>query len=214
MNVALASLFRRHGNPVKLTRGAEFLVEKERCRHVVLLEEGSARVFRSRAGDREGTLYRVRPGELCLIASLAALREEPLLASATVDEPAAGWAVPAAAFRALFGRDEFLRQMFLAAVARRMRALLELLEDIQELSVDDRLASYLLDRARVGPSTAGSGRLDTTHEKIAADLWTAREVVSRSLKGLEQRGCVRLERGSIVVLDPDRLAGVTTRLGG
>ena len=78
--------------------------------------------------------------------------------------------------------------------------------------MDERLASYLLDRARVGPRTSGEGRLETTHEKIASDLWTAREVVSRALKGLEQRGCVRIERGTIVVLDAELLAGVCSRV--
>jgi CRP/FNR family transcriptional regulator len=214
MNVALATLFRRYGSPVALGRGSTCFVEKEPCRQVALLDEGCVRIFRSRPGDREGTLYRVQPGELCLVSSLAALSEQPLLASAAADEAATGWALPAAAFRKLFAQDEFLRTTFLGVLARRLRALIELLEDTQDLSVDDRLASYLLDRARVGPGTAGAGRLDMTHEKIAADLWTAREVVSRALKGLEQRGCVRLERGSIVVVDPDRLAGVSSRLEG
>jgi CRP/FNR family transcriptional regulator len=214
MNAALATLFQRHGSPVGLSRGTALFVEKEPCRHVLLLKEGSVRLFRSRLGDREGTLYRLRAGELCLVSCLAALSDEPLLASAVVDEPAVGWTLSAPAFRKLVGQDEFLRGIFLATVASRMRALLELLEDIQDLPVDDRLASYLLDRARVGPGTAGAGRLDTTHEKIAADLWTAREVVSRALKGLEQRGCVRIERGSVIVLDPDGLAAVASRMGG
>ncbi len=206
MNAGLAILFRRHGSAARFAPGAALFTEGDPCRHVILFEEGSVRLFRPRPGDREGTLYRVRAGELCLASCLGALREEPLFASAEVDGPAAGWAVPAPTFRRLFDQDEYLRRMFLDTLSGRLRALFELFADIQDLSVDDRLASYLLDRARVGPRMAGEGRLMTTHEKIAADLWTAREVVSRALKGLEQRGCVRLERGSVVVLNPERLA--------
>ena len=213
MNATLATLFRRHGSPFHLARGTGLFAEGEPCRHVGLLEEGSVRVFRSRPGDREGTLYHMRPGELCLVSCLGALNDEPLRGQRLGRRPAVGWAVPAAAFRRLFGSDEFLRGLFLASLSGRLRVILELLDDIQNLSVDGRLACYLLDRARVRPGMAGEGRLEMTHEKIAADLWTAREVVSRALKAFEQRGCVRLERGSVVVLDPDRLTGVARRPG-
>jgi CRP/FNR family transcriptional regulator, anaerobic regulatory protein len=214
MNEALESLFRRHGNPVDAPPGASLFSESQPCRHVVLLASGSIRVYRVRAGDREATLYRVRPGELCLASCLAALCDAPLLARAVAEEPLRGWAVPAESFRQLFLREEPLRDAFLDLVLRRVRTLLELIEEIQDHSVDDRLAAYLLDRARVGPGTAGEGRLAMTHEKIAADLWTAREVVSRALKGLEHRGCVRIERGSVVVLDAERLADASSQPDG
>ena len=207
MHAPLVALFQRNGSPFQLPRGTALFAEAETCRHVGLIEKGLVRVYRSRPGDREGTLYELRPGELCLVSCLAALSDEPLVASATIDGDSSGWAIPAAAFRRLFASDESLRGLFLAALSGRLRAVLELLDEIQNTSVDDRLASYLLDRARVRPGAAGEGRLDATHEKIAADLWTAREVVSRALKAFEQSGCVRLERGSVVVVDSARLAG-------
>ena len=207
MNKPLTALFQRHGNPFRLSPGTALFAEGDRCRQVGLIEKGLVRVYRSRPGDREGTLYELRPGELCLVSCLGALNDEPLVASATVDEEAAGWTIPAAVFRRVFASEESLSGVFLASLSGRLRAVLELLDGIQNLSVDERLASYLLDRARVRPGAAGEGRLETTHEKIAADLWTAREVVSRSLKAFEQRGGVRLERGSVVVVDPARMTG-------
>ncbi len=199
--------FRRRGTRFDLDRGVRLFTEGEPCRDVPWLTRGTVRVFRSSGGGgREGTLYVLAPGDTCVVSALSALRGLPLPASAVTEEACAGLFVPAPLFRDALCEEAFLDR-FLDDAAQQFTGLLGLMQEIQFRSIERRVADYLLDRAKTVPGT-GTARLPTTQERIAADLWTAREVISRSLRAFEARGWVALGRGVICVLDVSALSRV------
>lgn len=196
--------FRRRGTRFDLGRAVRVFTEGEPCRDVPWLTRGTLRVFRTSGGGREGTLYLLGPGEICAVGALSALRGLPLPATAVTEDECSGLFVPAPVFREAL-RDGAFLDRFLDDTAQRFSGLLGLMQEIQFRSIERRVADYLLDRARTVPGT-GTARLPTTQERIAADLWTAREVVSRSLRAFESRGWVALGRGVISVLDASALS--------
>jgi CRP/FNR family transcriptional regulator len=95
--------------------------------------------------------------------------------------------------------DAFRRFVF-ATFTSHLGSLITLVEAVAFGRVDTRLARHLLDHADA------AGTLQATHQALANELGTAREVISRQLKDFEQRQLVRLQRGSISVLDRERLS--------
>ena len=112
-----------------------------------------------------------------------------------------GYTISQAMFQRLLAESALFREFIFRYFAERVTDLMQLVEEIAFGGMDQRLANYLLER---GP------QIETTHQVIADELGTVREVVSRRLKQLEARKLVRLERGQIVLLDAPglrRLAG-------
>jgi CRP/FNR family transcriptional regulator len=86
-----------------------------------------------------------------------------------------------------------MREFVFTLLSRRLSGVMELVEEVAFGRMDERLAEYLVERS-------ADNRLETTHQKIANDLGTSREVVSRLLKDLERKGKVRLSRNEIILL--------------
>jgi CRP/FNR family transcriptional regulator len=89
--------------------------------------------------------------------------------------------------------DETMREFVFTLLSRRLSGVMELVEEVAFGRMDERLTDYLVERST-------NGRLETTHQKIANDLGTSREVVSRLLKDLERAGTVKLSRSEIMLL--------------
>ncbi len=177
--------------------GALFYSEGQRTDHFGLVGQGNIRVFKSASNGRELTLYHVRDGEPCLINLLCVVLNRPAMASALVEDPTAVVAVPADVFRNLLTRSDAVRRFVFESTAARMVDILSLVEEITVRRMDARLASLLLRRvAMQRPNTA----ILSTHDDFAAELGTAREVVSRVLKEMERKGAVRLARGRVLVI--------------
>jgi CRP/FNR family transcriptional regulator, anaerobic regulatory protein len=170
---------------------------------VPCVASGSVRVFRTSATGRELTLYRVTAGQTCFVSVLAALLARPIAASATAESPVEAWSIPAATFRACFRSSDSVRDYVVELIGARMVALMDLAQDVAFRRVDQRLAEYLYARftQQPGPERA----LAITHEQIASQLGTAREVVSRLLRDFEVLGAVSVSRARVALRDELRL---------
>lgn len=188
----------RHAMPFHATPSV-LRQEGDPCRAVTLLASGSLRVAKRRASGREITLYFVQPGSLCALEVLAVLAGTPYAAEAVVEVAATGASIPAAAFRELVEAEPGLRAYLDRLVDSRMSLVLDLVGDVALGRLESRLAAAVLQHA--GPADVAM----VTHERLAQELACAREAVSRALGGWERAGIVRLGRGSLTVLDADRL---------
>jgi len=169
--------------------------------------EGGLRVSLQDASGHAILLYRVGPGESCVLTTTCLLGGRTYPAEGVVEVPSRGLFLPSPAVEALIEGSPAFRRFALAQIGARLADLLALVSEVAFRRTDARLAAWLSERARAcGP------RLETTHEAIAKELGTAREVVSRLLKELERRGLLRLGRGTIE-LAPDAGAALA-RLGG
>lgn len=187
-------------NLVHLDAGAYFLREGDSCAHFAVLVSGRMRVFKLGERGHEITLYHVGAGEACPLNVSCILSDRPVPAMARVEEDVDAIVIPAATFRSWMARHEWLRTFVFTTFATRLSEMMSLVEEVAFRRMDQRLARRLHDILLV-PSPAGGKRqsVEITHAELAADLGTAREVVSRLLKELERLGAISLSRGKIAL---------------
>lgn len=179
----------------KLAPGEALFIEGEPASHVAAVGSGSVRVFRIGATGRQITLYHVRPQESSLVGMLSVLLGRPLIATAQAEVDTEVAMLPAAALREWVGVSEAMRGFIFETMTRALVDVTSLLEDIAFRSIESRLAVLLAQHAD------DQGLIRMRHEDIAAELGTAREVVSRILEGFEREGLIALARGRIAVRD-------------
>ena len=170
------------------------------CERYLMVLEGSVRVQKLAENGREIVLYRVAAGETCVLTTSCLLAGERYPAEGVTESPVTAAALPLARFQEALARSETFRRFVFTSFGERMAELMTLVEAIAFGRLDSRLAQRLL---ALGRSAA---RVPITHQQLAAELGSAREVISRLLKEFERHGVIALERGEIAILDPAALA--------
>lgn len=191
----------RVGRESRLPAGATICELGQRCDHLALVLDGQARVFELAESGREITLYRVGAGECCILTASCIMSGERFPAFARCEQALRMILIPAAEVDGFMQRFPSWRRFVWKLLASRLSGVLALLEEVTFRRLDQRLIRYLLRLYR----ETGSGVLKLTHQRIADELGSSREVVSRILKDLEQRGALELSRGRIHLSDPSRL---------
>jgi CRP/FNR family transcriptional regulator len=167
------------------------------CGAYVMRLAGQSRVYKMSSSGREILLYRVAAGETCVITTTCLLGHSNYPASTIVEEPIRDVIIPAPAFNQLMVDSAVFRRFVMTNYGVLISDLIVLLDEVAFHSLDARLAKLLLD--------SGSSSIDRTHQFIADELGTAREVVSRQLKRFEQKGWVALGRGHVEITDRAKL---------
>jgi len=190
----------QHANEVVLDAGQRVFVQGQTADNYLVVTEGCVKVFaRSRAG-KEVILYHVNQGEMCFLTTACLLGHTKYPAEAITELETTASVIPAKDFDRLLNDSHPFRQFVFEGLSQRLAQVTQRFEQMVLESVHHRLAEFLLIHADT------NGVLETTHEALAMEIGTAREVVSRHLKSMEQKGLIRAERGLVVVLKPDILA--------
>lgn len=168
--------------------------------YLLLLLEGSVRVQQASENGREIVLYRVAAGESCVLTTACLLAYEDYRAEGIAETDVTAVAVPRGTFDSLIGRSAAFRKFVFTAYSRRITDLFFVIEEIAFRRLDIRLAQHLI---RLG---AGADSIEVTHQQLAIELGSAREVVSRQLQEFQRRGWLSLGRGSIQILNAAALA--------
>ena len=171
------------------------------CSHLALVLNGQARVYKSGPEGRELTLYRVRPGESCILTTSCILSDRSFPAFAVAETELTARLVSAATVREWMQRYPTWRTYVFDLLARRLDAVIASVEEVAFRRLDARLATVLLE----AHDAADADTIHTTHEQLAADLGSAREVISRLLKHFERDGLVTLRRRAITVTNLQEL---------
>jgi CRP/FNR family transcriptional regulator len=169
---------------------------KQPCRGFPLLLEGSVRVTKSASSGREIVLYRVAPGQGCVLSGGCLLGHAAYSATGVAEEDVVLLSIPPALFHELLQLEPFRRFVF-GMYGERLADVMALTEELAFLRLDVRLAQLLIQR---GPLVR------TTHQALADELGSVREMVSRLLRGFEERGWVELGRERITVRDGHAMA--------
>jgi len=181
------------------------------CEAALLVGKGRVRVFIEGESGRVANLYHVHAGELCPINIGACLRRMGAFANAVADGPVEAVIIAPDEFDEMRAENEELRNWLFEATAERYGEVVALLRNVITLSVDQRLAEYLLARSQLGDKVTRS--VDVTHANLAMDIGTAREVINRRLKTLESSGVLALGRGSIEIRDRQALESIRDGTG-
>ncbi len=163
--------------------------------NLLLLLDGSLRVQQVSESGREIVLYRVHAGESCVLTTACLLAYEEYSAEGVTETEVEAVAIPKSVFDELMAGSKEFRRFVFTAYSRRITDLFMVIEEVAFRRVDIRLAQKLLDLA------GEDSRLQATHQQLATELGTAREVVSRLLQEFQRRGWVTLSRGSVDLTD-------------
>ena len=182
---------------VHAPRGAVLFDARQPCRGFPLLLEGSVRVAKSSPGGREIVLYRVGPGQGCLLSGGCLLGDTDYTARAVAEDDVTLLSLPPALFQELMVGFEPFRRFVFGMYGERLAEVMELVEEVAFRRLDTRLAQLLVQR---GPL------VEATQQQLADELGSVREIVSRLLRQFEERGWVELARNRVTVRDARALA--------
>jgi CRP/FNR family transcriptional regulator len=182
--------------PIQAPAGRRLFGDGSPCTHYPLLIEGIIRASKSSPDGHEILLYRLNPGESCVITVVALLGETSYPAIGTAETKLSLFGVPRNVFVELVLKSPAFRVFVFESLSQRMAHLMALIDDVAFRRVDQRLASQLLLHRQ--PITA-------THQMLADELGTTREVVSRTLEAFQESGMLRLGRKRIEILDRNAL---------
>lgn len=196
------ALLAAEGMRVHLPRGTVLFQAGALCQSYLMMLDGSVRVQMVSESGREIVLYRVARGETCILTTACLMTRTGYSAEGVGETDIDAVALGASAFHALLARSAVFRDFVFESFGNRLTGMMALVEEVAFGRVDLRLARFLVEHRDA------DGGLDTTHQTLAVELGTAREVVSRQLKEFERRGLVELTRGRVLVRDVRGLEGL------
>lgn len=170
------------------------------CQNYVMCIEGQTRVFKTSESGREILLYQVGPGETCVLTTSCLIAGNPFPAESTAETDVLLAALPASVFHRLMTTSPRFRHYVLSNYGDLLSSLITLVDEVAFASLDLRLARRLIAEADA------QGVVAKTHQQLALDLGSVREVISRYLAEWERMGWVHASRGSIEVRNRSALA--------
>lgn len=187
--------FQAAASYVRIPAGKDVFVEGDDPEAIALLLSGSVRVYKIGETGREITLYRFGHGESCILTANTILSRKTFPAIATVEQDAEAVLIPADVFRDWVRRYDLWRDFFFNLLSERLSTVLAVVDEVVFQRMDRRVASLLLNRSRL------QNPMRITHQEIAAELGSSREVISRILEDFSQAGWVKAGRGTIEVVN-------------
>jgi len=183
----------------RIPEGRDVFVEGDQVDAIALLISGVVRVYKIGETGREMTLYRFGNGESCILTANAILSQKNFPAVATVEKEAEAVMIPAATFRDWVRRYDLWREFVFELLSERLSSVMAIVEEVAFRRMDARLAALLIERGQ------GSDPIRITHQEIAAELGSSREVISRILEDFSAQGLVEGSRGTIRILEREAL---------
>lgn len=184
--------FRDNAEPLAVGAGEVLFDVGDGCDGFGMIAAGTIRVSAQSRGGRELVLYRVYPGQSCTVTASCLLSGTPYPARGIVEDPIVGIVLPRTTFRSLVGSSEPFRDFVISILTSRIDHLMEVVCEVAFHKLDLRLASRLLE---LGPT------IEMTHQQLADEIGSTREMVSRILESFADRGWVDLGRKRIDILD-------------
>jgi len=197
--------FQKSAYLAKIPVGHDVFLEGDRVEAIALLISGVVRVYKIGETGREITLYRFGNGQSCILTANAILSQKTFPAVATIEEDAEAVMIPAETFRTWVGKYDLWREFVFDLLSQRLSKVMSIVDEVVFRRMDARVASLLLTRSLV------HNPMRVTHQEIASELGSSREVISRLLEDLSARGFVRVGRGEIEILDPPALRSAFAR---
>ncbi len=178
--------------------------EGDACNHYTLVLEGSIKVQKATGGGHEIVLYHVEPGQTCALTACALLSGTRLTASAIAEMALTLVRIPKRPFLDALDQSPQLRQFVYRSINSQVTELISVIEAVAFVPTHERLGEFLLTKM------SQQNPIHLTHQELANELGTAREVVSRLLKEFEHYGWVKLHRGWIEITNAASLRNIAT----
>lgn len=184
----------RNSKTLTFSEGARVFGPGHPPEYLLLLVSGRVRVTQISDTGREVVLYRVGAGESCVLTSACMLAYDGLAAEGTTETDTEAIGIPRAKFDEMMALSPEFRRFVMQAWSRRVTDLLSLIDDIAFQRIDLRLSARLL-------AMAEGETVHATHQQLAAELGSAREVISRALAEFQRRGWIEQARGELRLIN-------------
>lgn len=186
---------------VNIPAGQQVFALGSQCENYLLLLKGSVKAQLISENGREMLLYQVMPGDSCVLTTSCLLGGDHYPAEAITEEDVSAFVISSHAFYRCMEKSSFFREFVFKNFAARLSNVIGRLDEVVFAGIDWRLAKELL--------MSGSSVLNITHQQLATNLGSVREVISRHLKQFEAKGWVSLNRGTVTITDADALKKLT-----
>ncbi len=193
---AFVEAFFSQTREAELPAAAPICDEGQQCAHLALLLEGVGRVYKLSPNGREVTLYRIHPGQSCVLTASCIMSRQAFPAMAVTETPCRALLVPPARVRDWFCEEPAWRDFVFGLLSHRLGDIISVVEEVAFRRIDLRLARQLVQALQ-----RGEREVRKTHAELAADVGSSREVISRILRDFSEQGMIRAGRGVIEVLD-------------
>ncbi len=191
---------------VTVPQGAVLFRDGDACSNYVLVVDGAIRVQKIDVQGHEIVLYRVEDGQTCMLTTSCLLGGQAYPAEGIAESEVSLVLLPMDAFDNALSQSTAFRRFVMAQIGRRIGDLMALVEDVAFGRMDERLARLITRRAlKTGTE------ISCTHQELAFELGTAREVVSRLLKDFEHNGWLKLQRGKVLITSLEELQELAAR---
>ena len=187
------------GQKMTVPAGQIVFRQGDNCQNYLIVVNGCVKVLARAENGREIVLYRVTEGSTCVLTTSCLLGHNAYPAEGITETETTAIALPRAAFDEGINHNAIFRQFVFNTYAQRLSGLITLFEEVTLGRLDIRLACYLI---KMGNN---AGTLAATHQQLAAELGSSREVISRLLKNFEKQGWIHLSRGQIENIDAQAL---------
>ena len=184
---------------IKMPKGTVIFGPGNSPENLLFLLDGTVRVQQLAENGREIVLYRVQAGESCVMTTACLLAYEDYSAEGVAETDIKAAAIPRTVFDDLISQSKEFRTFVFSAYSKRITDLFHVIEDIAFQRMDIRLAQKLLDLKQ-------GVTVKATHQQLAAELGTAREVISRQLSEFQRRDWIKQTRGNVELLDEASIA--------
>lgn len=184
---------------IQVPAGVSICQSGDLCESLVIILTGQAKVYRPAANGRSLTLYYVSDNESCILTASCILNAMPFPAYAESMSEIEGLSIPSDKVKKWLHSEPLWQQYIMSLLSQRMVGLIELVNALAFQGLNERLESWLLTQMK------DIDELKVTHQFIAEELASSREVISRLLKELEQDNLIQLGRGSIKILNREAL---------
>ena len=171
------------------------------CLGLLLIRKGQLRVYTLSSEGREITLYRLFEMDTCLFSASCVMPDILFDVVVEAEKDSEFFILPSCLFKDLMEQSAAIANYANQLISSRFSEVMWLMEQIMWKSFDKRLAGFLVEESRIEETDS----LKITHEKIAAHLGTAREVVTRMLRYFQSEGMVKLTRGTVDILNEKQL---------
>lgn len=184
-----------------LKKGADLSEQTDDCRGLIIVKEGRIRAYILSDDGREVTLFRMPTKDVCILSASCLFKNLRFTIYLEPEKDSTIYIVPSQAVDELSQYNMKVKEYLLELMSSRFSHAMQVMEQVVFDTLHKRVASFLLEQIQL----EGSLNLAITHEVIAKNIGSAREVVSRVLKYFEKEQIIRTSRGKISVDDLEKI---------
>jgi CRP/FNR family transcriptional regulator len=178
---------------------------EDECNGIVIVKSGQLRAYIISEEGKEITLYRLLSSDVCIMTASCVLKNITFSVQLEIEKNSVLYIIPSSVWSSLNKSNALVKEYALELISSRFSEVMWVMEQVMFMGMGQRLSAFLLEQSALEQSSS----ITITHDIIAKNLGTAREVISRLLKYFENEGLLELSRGTIKLVNSKKLRSMS-----